>query len=161
MGCFSRWLRTPPRAPWERINHLSFPAERWEPAKGFAEGPEKPPRQRWDACRRALQESQKVASHTHTHTYIAVCDSLWGCHDNDSLLLLRRKAGLSTGLTLQGSVHPELAQSGDLVRLRASARCSAPFRNARLTSALYGFCFFSSRRPSKPSSSSGSSWRKC
>ncbi|KAF7231689.1 very long-chain specific acyl-CoA dehydrogenase, mitochondrial [Nothobranchius furzeri] len=26
----------------------------------------------------------------------------------------KRKAGLSTGLTLQGSIHPELAQSGDL-----------------------------------------------
>lgn len=27
-----------------------------------------------------------------------------------------RKAGLGTGLTLQGSIHPELAQSGELVR---------------------------------------------
>lgn len=27
-----------------------------------------------------------------------------------------RKAGLSTGLTLQGTVHPELAHSGELVR---------------------------------------------
>lgn len=27
-----------------------------------------------------------------------------------------RKAGLSTGLTLQGSVHPELAHSGELVQ---------------------------------------------
>lgn len=28
-----------------------------------------------------------------------------------------RKVGFSSGLTLQGSVHPELAQSGDLVGL--------------------------------------------
>ena len=28
---------------------------------------------------------------------------------------LCRKAGLSTGLSLQGTVHPELAQSGELV----------------------------------------------
>lgn len=47
---------------------------------------------------------------------------------------------MSTGLTLQGSVHPELAQSGDLVRLRA--RSSAPsFRTAHLTTALSVFFF--------------------
>lgn len=31
------------------------------------------------------------------------------------LCCVSRKAGLSTGLTLQGTVHPELAQSGELV----------------------------------------------
>uniref|UniRef100_A0A8C4GV02 Very long-chain specific acyl-CoA dehydrogenase, mitochondrial n=1 Tax=Dicentrarchus labrax TaxID=13489 RepID=A0A8C4GV02_DICLA len=37
------------------------------------------------------------------------------CYNNcSSYVVFCRKAGLSTGLTLQGTVHPELAQSGEL-----------------------------------------------
>lgn len=79
-----------------------------------------------------LSKRAKRLRHTHTHTHASLCCdslSLPGYFGKSGLLLPCRKAGLSTGLTLQGSVHPELAQSGDLVRFRTPGRSSGCSRS--------------------------------